>query len=37
VSFSLQGLSSGDGAMAGTGYEALVSRWRRVAALEQAM
>jgi hypothetical protein len=37
VGFSLQGLSTGDGAMAGTGYEALVSRWRRVAALEQAM
>jgi hypothetical protein len=37
VTLSLQGLSNGDGALAGQGYEALVSRWRKVAALEQAM
>jgi hypothetical protein len=37
VTLSLQGLSNGDGALAGQGYEALVRRWRNVAALEQAM
>lgn len=37
VTLSLQGLSTGDGALASQGYEALVSRWRKVAALEQAM
>ncbi len=37
VLHSLQGLAAGDGAMAGYGYERLVTRWRRVAALEQAM
>lgn len=37
VSRSLQGLSNGDGALAGHGYEALVSRWRKVASFEQAM
>jgi hypothetical protein len=37
VTISLQGLSIGDGALAGQGYEALVTRWRKVAALEQAM
>jgi hypothetical protein len=37
VTLSLQGLSNGDGALAGQGYEALVIRWRKVAALEQAM
>jgi hypothetical protein len=37
VTISLQGLSNGDGALAGQGYEALVNRWRLVAALEQAM
>jgi len=37
VTLSLQGLSNGDGALAGQGYEALVTRWRKVAALEQAM
>ena len=37
VLLSLQGLSEGDGALAGRGYERLVSRWRRVGALEQAM
>ena len=34
---SLSGLSQGDGARAGHGYERLISRWRRVAAFEQAM
>ena len=29
--------AAGDGAIAGEGYERLVTRWRRVAALEQAM
>jgi hypothetical protein len=37
VTLSLQGLAAGDGAMAGRGYERLVSRWRRVGAFEQAM
>ena len=37
VTISLQGLSNGDGALAEQGYEALVNRWRLVAALEQAM
>ena len=37
VTLSVQGLSNGDGALAGQGYEALVKRWRKVAALEQAM
>ena len=36
IQLSLGGLSSGDGAKAGLGYERLVSRWRKVAALEQA-
>ena len=35
--FSLTGLAQGDGAMAGQGYEKLISRWRRVAAIEQSM
>jgi len=34
---SLAGLAVGDGQAAGTGYERLVSRWRKVAAIEQAM
>jgi hypothetical protein len=34
---SLAGLASGDGARAGEGYQRLMNRWRRVAALEQAM
>ena len=34
---SLAGLAAGDGAMAGQGYERLISRWRRVQAYEQAM
>lgn len=37
VALSLQGLAIGDGALAGKGYERLVSRWRRVGAFEQAM
>jgi hypothetical protein len=36
VSTSIAGLASGDGALAGRGYERLVSRWRRVASLESA-
>jgi hypothetical protein len=34
---SIAGLAAGDGALAGQGYERLVTRWRRVAAFEQAM
>ena len=37
VHSSIEGLASGDGVQAGQGYERLVSRWRRVAAFEQAM
>jgi hypothetical protein len=37
VSLSLQGLAAGDGALAGKGYERLVSRWRKVGSFEQAM
>lgn len=37
VLLSLEGLSNGDSGVAGLGYERLVSRWRRVAAFEQAM
>ena len=37
VQESIQGLSNGDGVQAGRGYERLVTRWRRVAAYEQAM
>lgn len=36
VSTSIAGLASGDGALAGKGYERLVSRWRKVASLESA-
>ena len=36
IQLSLSGLASGDGAKAGEGYERLVSRWRKVAAMEQA-
>ena len=36
IQLSLGGLTSGDGAKAGLGYERLISRWRKVAALEQA-
>jgi hypothetical protein len=34
---SIAGLSAGDGVLAGQGYERLVTRWRKVAAFEQAM
>jgi hypothetical protein len=37
VSRSLAGLAAGDGALAGQGYERLVTRWRRVASFEQAI
>jgi hypothetical protein len=37
VHSSIEGLAKGDGVQAGSGYERLVSRWRRVAAFEQAM
>jgi hypothetical protein len=36
VNSSIAGLASGDGALAGKGYERLVTRWRRVAAFESA-
>jgi hypothetical protein len=36
IQLSLNGLASGDGAKAGEGYERLVSRWRKVAAMEQS-
>ena len=36
VASSVAGLASGDGALASRGYERLVSRWRKVAALESA-
>jgi hypothetical protein len=36
VSTSIAGLASGDGELAGKGYERLVSRWRKVATLESA-
>jgi hypothetical protein len=36
VNSSIAELASGDGALAGKGYERLVTRWRRVAALESA-
>ena len=36
IQLSLNGLATGDGAQAGLGYERLVTRWRRVSALEQA-
>jgi hypothetical protein len=37
VIFSLSGLASGDGSVAGEGYNRLVSRWRPVQALESAI
>jgi hypothetical protein len=37
VQSSLTGLASSDASTAGRGYERLVSRWRKVAAFEQAM
>jgi hypothetical protein len=36
VTSSIAGLASGDGALAGKGYERLVSRWRKVSTLESA-
>jgi hypothetical protein len=36
VSASIAGLASGDGAIAGRGYERLVLRWRRISELELA-
>jgi hypothetical protein len=36
VNSSIAGLASGDGSLAGRGYERLVSRWRKVASLESA-
>ena len=36
IQLSLSGLAEGDGTRAGVGYERLISRWRRVAAYEQA-
>jgi hypothetical protein len=36
VTSSIAGLASGDGVLASRGYERLVSRWRRVSALESA-
>jgi hypothetical protein len=36
VASSIAGLASGDGALASRGYERLVSRWRKVAAMEAA-
>ena len=37
VHHSIAGLAAGDGAMAGEGYERLVTRWRMVSSIEQAM
>jgi hypothetical protein len=37
VAKSLAGLESGNGALAGQGYERLITRWRKVSAFEQAM
>jgi hypothetical protein len=37
VAFSLSGLAAGDGAIAGQGYERLVTRWRSVQAFESAI
>lgn len=37
VAHSLAGLAAGDGAVAGQGYERLVTRWRSVQAIESAM
>jgi hypothetical protein len=36
INASITGLASGDGALAGKGYQRLVSRWRKVASLESA-
>jgi hypothetical protein len=37
VADSLAGLAAGDGAIAGQGYERLVTRWRSVQAFESAI
>ena len=37
VAHSLAGLAAGDGAIAGQGYERLVTRWRSVQAIESSM
>jgi hypothetical protein len=37
VLLSLAGLASGDGSLAGKGYEQLVTRWRAVQAIESAI
>jgi len=34
---SLAGLAAGDGALAGQGYERLVSRWREVQGIEASI
>ena len=36
IQSSIAGLAVGDGALAGRGYERLVTRWRRVSAFEGA-
>ena len=36
IQSSIAGLAVGDGALAGRGYENLVTRWRKVAAFESA-
>ena len=36
IQLSLSGLTTGDGAKAGVGYERLISRWRKVSAFEAA-
>ena len=36
IQTSIAGLAVGDGALAGRGYENLVTRWRKVAAFESA-
>jgi len=36
VHMSIEGLESGDAVLAGSGYERLVSRWRRVSEYERA-
>ena len=37
LSKSLMGLSRNDGLLAGSGYESVISRWRKVSAFEQAI
>ena len=36
IQSSIAGLAVGDGALAGRGYERLITRWRKVAAFESA-